>query len=61
MNKTIEYIEGIDKLFIRHAQNSNDTENIITPHIKSKPHAMECAIEIKCNVTIVLGITLRIQ
>lgn len=27
----------------------NDTENITTPHIKSKPHAMQCAIEIKCN------------
>lgn len=39
----------------------NDTENIIMPHIKSKPHAMECATEIKCNVTIVLGVPHRIQ
>lgn len=45
MNKTIEYIEGIDKLFIRHAQNSNDTENIITPHIKSKPHAWSALLK----------------
>lgn len=35
----------------------NDTESIIIPHIKSKPHTVECATEMKCNIPIALGVT----
>lgn len=39
----------------------NDTDSIIIPHVKSKPHTMQGAIKMKCNVTVALGITDRIQ
>lgn len=39
----------------------SDKNSIIIPHIKSKPHIMEGAIKMKCNVTVALGIADKIQ